>query len=122
MPTSIYSILPLISGLSVLGLGIFVFWKNKKNKVNLLFGIFSLCIAIWLIGSFFMLSSKTDDWIIFWDRVVYIGVIFIPIIGYHFSLLFTKSVEKEDIEMLLMIENRLGVKGHLISKIIRRFT
>jgi len=97
MPISIYSILPLISGLSVLWLGIFVFWKNKKNKVNLLFGIFSLCIAIWLIGSFFMLNSKTDDWIIFWDRVVYIGVIFIPVIGYHFSLLFTKSKYKKQL-------------------------
>jgi len=40
---------------------------------------------------------------------------------YGLSLLFTKSVEKEDIEMVLMIENRLGIENHFISKIVRRF-
>jgi len=86
----IYIILPLISGMFVLFLGLFVLGKNRRSKVNQIFFLFTFSVAIWLFASFIMFLSKTDEQTIFWDRIVYLGVVFIPTTFYHFSLLFTK--------------------------------
>jgi signal transduction histidine kinase len=88
MPIS--SILPLISGVFVSFCGFFVLGKNAKSKLNQVFFFFTLAVAIWLFATFAMLSSKTDEKAIFWDRIVYIGGVFIPTTFYHFVLLFSK--------------------------------
>jgi signal transduction histidine kinase len=41
-----------------------------------------------------MFLSKEEEMMIFWDRFVYMGVVFIPALLYHFSLLFTESEER----------------------------
>jgi signal transduction histidine kinase len=86
----IYSIFPLISGIFVSFCGFFVLSKNTKSKLNQIFFSFTLAVAVWLFATFAMLSSKTDEKAIFWDRIVYIGVVFIPTTFYHFVLLFSK--------------------------------
>jgi signal transduction histidine kinase len=87
---SVYIILPLISGIFVLFCGFLVLSKNRKLKVNQIFFFFTVTVTIWLLATFVMFLSKTDEQAIFWDRIVYIGVVFIPITFYHFVLLFTK--------------------------------
>jgi len=91
---TIPALLPLISAVFVLCLGIFVFSKNRKLKVNQIFFLFTICLTIWLFATFMMFTSEEDARIIFWDRIVYIGVIFIPITIYHFSLEFAKIEAK----------------------------
>jgi len=87
---SIYAILPLISGMFVFTCGFLVFVKNRRSKLNQIFFLFTVSVAIWLLGTFVMFSSKTDEEAIFWDRIVYSGVVFIPTTFYHFILLFIK--------------------------------
>ncbi len=91
MSFSIFSFLPFISAAFVLFLGIFVFLKNKKSKLNLIFFLLSVSVTVWLFSTFMMFISKTDSQAIFWDRTVYLGVIFIPILMYHFGLAFSKT-------------------------------
>jgi signal transduction histidine kinase len=86
----IYPILPLISGIFVSFCGFFVLGKNTKSKLNQIFFFFTLAVAVWLFATFGMFSSKSDEKAIFWDRIVYIGVVFIPTTFYHFVLLFSK--------------------------------
>ena len=83
-------LLPLISAIFVFSLGIFVFLKNRKSDLNILFSLFCLSITIWLFGTFMMFISKSDKEAIFWDRFVYIGVVFVPVFMYHFSIIFSK--------------------------------
>jgi len=90
----VFAISPLISALLVLFLGIFVFWKNRKIKLNKIFLLFTFSVAVWFFGTFMMLISKSDEKAIFWDRFVYGGVVFIPVIGYHFSLTLAKRKTK----------------------------
>jgi len=90
---SIHSIIILFSGFLALFLGLIVLAKNRKAKVNQIFFLFILCIVIWFSATFMMFTSKTDAQMIFWDRIVYLGVIFIPVVGYHFGLVFTKMKE-----------------------------
>ncbi len=91
MSFSIFSFLPFISAVFVLFLGVFVFLKNKNSKLNLIFFLLSVSITVWLFSTFMMFISKTDSQAIFWDRTVYLGVIFIPILTYHFGLAFSKT-------------------------------
>jgi signal transduction histidine kinase len=86
----IYSIFPLISGISVLILGLFVFLKNKKSRLHQIFFLFTIAVTVWLLGTSIMFTRSEDEQILFWDRIVYIGVVFIPVLGYHFGLLFAK--------------------------------
>ena len=78
----------------MIGLGVFVFLKNPKQKSNLIFLIFCIAVGWWLLSTFMILKTKTDFEAIFWDRIVYVGVVFIPILMYHFGLIFTDTEKK----------------------------
>ncbi|MDD5527995.1 MAG: ATP-binding protein [Patescibacteria group bacterium] len=77
----------------MLSLGIFVL-KNKKDLLGRLFFMISVVFAIWTFGTFMMFISTTDQQIIFWDRFIYLGVVFMPAFQYHFSLLITKYTKR----------------------------
>ncbi len=106
MNINIPTIFPLISALLVFSLGLFVFFKNKKLTVNKIFALHSLVITIWLFGTFMMfLSRENREAVIFWDRFIYIGVVFIPVILYHFSIAFCK----------IKNQKKLLVLGYILS-------
>ena len=84
------SILPLLSAVCTLTLGIFVLAKNRKDITNVIFFLFSLFVSVWLGNTAFVfMSCSNEKMAIFWDRLVYFGVIFIPPTCYHFSALFS---------------------------------
>ncbi len=89
----------LFSGLFMLGLGIFVFIKTPPKKISVVFFFFCLAVATWLICTFIMYGSNSDDWRIFWDRMVYVGVVFIPVLMYHFGLIFTETERENKIKL-----------------------
>lgn len=88
---SITTILPLLSAVFVIYLGVFVFLKNHKNSLNVLFALFCFSLIFWFFGTFMMFTSKDEPRAIFWDRFVYAGVVFIPSLMYHISLVFSKK-------------------------------
>lgn len=82
-------ILPLLSGIFVIFLGILVYRRNPKLELNTIFFLLALCISIWLFGTFMMfLNRDNKPSAILWDRFIYIGVTFVPATFYHFSLVF----------------------------------
>lgn len=92
---TIETLLPLISSIITLGLGSFVFSSNKGSSVNRLFLFFSLSISVGLFSTFMMFVSGEDtNIVLFWDRMVYIGVVFIPVAMYHFGLAVLNKSEK----------------------------
>ncbi|MFH1610743.1 MAG: histidine kinase dimerization/phospho-acceptor domain-containing protein, partial [Patescibacteria group bacterium] len=88
------TILPLLSSIFVLFLGLLVWGKNYKSKMHVIFGLICLSISIWMLGTYKMFSTNIPMEILHWDRFLYIGVIFIPILMYHFSLIFSGCEEK----------------------------
>jgi len=89
---SITTLLPLLSAIFVFFLGIFVFWKDKKRKSNLIFALFSLILTIWLFGTFMMFMNKNNiEVAIFWDKFIYSGVVFVPVVMIHFGLILTNN-------------------------------
>jgi signal transduction histidine kinase len=86
---------PLISALFVLSLGLIVFLHGGTIRMNFTFVLFTVVITIWLLGTFMMFLDKdTIDQVIFWDKFVYIGVVFIPAVMYHFGLALINDVSK----------------------------
>jgi hypothetical protein len=85
----------LISGIFMICMGFFVFLKNPRKKLNIIYLLFTASMANWLIVSFMLYNSKTAPEAIFWDRMVYAGVVFIPAFLIHFGLIFINR-EKED--------------------------
>lgn len=112
---TIPEIFTLIGAMFVFVLGIMVFSENKKNVINILFFLVSLVFTIWMFGTFMMfLSEGNEEKIMFWDRFIYLGVVFMPAFQYHFSLKFTKENKKRRI--LLFISYFLSLCFLLISR------
>lgn len=81
---NLYSFPNLISSVLMLFLGVFIFTKNIKSLVHILFGFSHFCIFIWLFGYFLVYNAKSEQSALFWCKIVYIGVIFLPSLFYQF--------------------------------------
>ena len=92
---SITTLFPLISAIFVFILGVVIFRKNVKSRINSTFFFFCFFITIWMFGTFMMfLNKEYAEEAIFWDKFIYLGVVFIPAVMYHFSLAITKNNSK----------------------------
>ena len=90
----ISQILPLPSAFFVLGLGVLILSKSWRSALNVVFFFLSLAVTIWLYGTYRMFVSLTTDEVVFWDRFIYAGVVFVPALFYHFSVLFTERKDR----------------------------
>lgn len=97
----------------------------RSVKLHALSGIHSLdkniikpiVLSLILVTLMYFLS-KSFLTIRFWMLPV-LFVLFL--ILYMFSLLFTKSFEKEDLEMLLTIEKKTGINLKIVKKVLNKF-
>lgn len=83
--------IPLLSCIFVFGLGLFVLAKQGSKPVKAIFFCLCLVVSVWLFGTFMMFSTVDDRLAIFWDRFIYAGVVFVPPLMHHFSLLITRK-------------------------------
>ena len=74
----------------------------------------TVVFAVWLFGTFMMFISTDDEAITFWDRFIYLGVVFMPALQYHFSLLVTHSNKTRKI--MLKIAYTLSVVFLFLSR------
>ncbi|MFA6533597.1 MAG: histidine kinase N-terminal 7TM domain-containing protein [Patescibacteria group bacterium] len=89
------NIFPLLGAIFVLFLGFFVLFQDRRSVLNQLFFGFCVVVFCWLFGTFMMFLNRGDEMLaIFWDRFVYLGVVFMPTLMHHFSLVFTPPAGK----------------------------
>ncbi len=88
---SAYSLLPLLGSLFVIVLGFFVWFKKPKELLHILFFLYSFTISLWLFGTFKLFNATSPQDQLFWDRFIYIGVVFIPIFLYHFGVIYLNN-------------------------------
>ena len=106
---NIFLALPLTCAIFVGLLGLFVLFKNPRSRMNqLLFG-FNTCMFFWLFGTFMMFATRGNvAQAVFWDRFVYLGVIMMPSLMHHFSLVFAPGPRHRQ-RTLLFINYAIGV-------------
>ncbi|MFA6547358.1 MAG: ATP-binding protein [Candidatus Magasanikbacteria bacterium] len=91
-----YTTLPLTCSLFGLFFGLFVLFQNYKSRMNQLLFAFNVSMLFWMFGTFMMFWSRGNmSAALFWDRFVYIGVVFMPPLMHHFSLVFTQQTNKQ---------------------------
>jgi len=89
-----FAISALLTGLTSLFLGIFVLFKSRGSKINKIWSVFCFSVAIWGFGSLKVALTLDAVQALFWWKVTYIGIIFIPIFYHHFVHEFLKIKSK----------------------------
>ena len=85
---TIFSISPLIVAILFFISGVLVYLKNRKSLVNIVLALEWTVLVLWLFGYFMAYSTKQEAVAIFWVKFAYTGVIFIPTLFYHFTMVF----------------------------------
>jgi signal transduction histidine kinase len=81
-----HSVPPLLAGAFILGCGFWVFLKQTQAVTNAMFSLACLAASVWLFGFFMAYSSDSRAEAAFWGKFVYVGVVYIPALFYHFSV------------------------------------
>jgi signal transduction histidine kinase len=81
-----YAIPPLLAGFLVFACGLWVVRSNPAAVTNRTFGLLSLGACIWLVSTSMLYSTTDDDEATFWVKCIYLGIVYIPAVVYHFSV------------------------------------
>lgn len=71
--------------------GFAVFFNNRKEKINIFWFLSSISISIWSIGLFGVVYSNNYLSALFWQHILDIGGIFIPVFYFVFILYFLNN-------------------------------
>jgi PAS domain S-box-containing protein len=85
---NIYSILPLVAGLTNLFFGLYVYFINRREKVNRIFFMFCAVISVWCIGAFFQRNAHSGEYAFLFHRISCTGLFFLSAVFLHFMTLF----------------------------------
>lgn len=93
---SIASIPPLVSSVLFFLIGLFVFRANRKSTLNLLF--FALCFTtfIWQFSMFLLFNAENHKFTLVLVKLAHVGIIFLPVLMYHFALKLKGAIKKID--------------------------
>lgn len=92
----------LLTSITTLFLGAFVYLTNPKSNVNRSFACYSLAISAWSICVYYHGSAPTAAGSLFWGRALQFGAISIPVLFYHFVLIYLRQF-KERKKFILLI-------------------
>jgi signal transduction histidine kinase len=79
-----YIVSILFTSITSIILGTFVFLKGSKSRVNRIFALLSLSIAVWSFGIVMSIAAPEKTMALFWVRFGHIGSIMIPALFLHF--------------------------------------
>lgn len=81
-----FAISCLITSFITIIFGLFVYFGNRKRRLNLLWLFVSVYITIWIVGLLGTTLSNNQDAALLWQRVLYIGTALIPAGFYHYCV------------------------------------
>jgi len=88
-------------------LGVFVYLRDKKAFLNKIWCLQCLSVSVWYFGRCMMAISSNWYDALLWNRFLYLGAIFIPILTLHFILVLIEKSKKK--KLLLLIGYGLGL-------------
>jgi len=115
----------LIATLINLLLAGFIYLRDRKNRLNSIFALMSLCLGIWTFHVFGLYIVPTEALATSWSKVFRIGMLFLPPTFFHFTLALTGNKEKGKIKLLYvayalaLISTILHWMGLLTSEYIK---
>jgi len=91
---TLFQVSTLITAFVSLFLGLFVFFSGEKTKLNFSWLLTSVSISLWSIGLFGVVFSTNITTAWFWQYVLDIGGICVPVMYFNFLLHLTKKDKK----------------------------
>jgi two-component system NtrC family sensor kinase len=88
---SFYSVPTLATALLSLALGLFILARNSKSKLNITFAAWCFLTAYWQACWTILFNIDNSEVADLLARLGYSGIIFIPIVFFHFVVEFTKT-------------------------------
>lgn len=82
----ISSAILIVTGIANLSLGLLIFIRNKKDPVNIFYGIIALGVSIWCLSIYFF--RIVPDVNLFWSRVAYVSAAIVGFFYLYFTLFF----------------------------------
>lgn len=79
-----YSFSALVNFVTSIVIGTFIYFKNRKESINLSFALFAWSVSAWSLAYFFWQVSTTEKVALFWSRALMVGAIFAAITYLHF--------------------------------------
>ncbi|MFH1598049.1 MAG: histidine kinase N-terminal 7TM domain-containing protein [Patescibacteria group bacterium] len=101
----IKSIISLVIGILMAIVGLYVFIRNPKARINKAFGFLVLILVLWVAGN--IVTSEVNDvkMASIWAKYIFSVALFLPITIIYFSWVFpyeSKQVKKRDAFLLLI--------------------
>jgi signal transduction histidine kinase len=90
-----FSFSALLNTLVSAFLGFFILFRGLKSKVNQIFALFSLSVAMWSLFYIFWPLADTASETLFFFQLLHIGVCFAPIFYFHFVVRWLEIFEKK---------------------------
>ena len=84
----------LLVALGMFYLGILALIREQGSKVSIVFFVLALSIGIWLFAFSWMYSSTDEHLAMWWAKVAYVGISFIPAAAYHFRVQVVQEQEQ----------------------------
>ena len=91
MNLNIYAFFPLGTSICLALFGLFIINKKHDSPLNLTFALLCFSTSLWSFGYSMMYASLSETNALFWARIGYVGVIYIPISLYHFTVTLLKQ-------------------------------
>lgn len=82
-------LIPLISFLCYTVI-LIILLGSRKNKITISYAFYIIAMIVWSFGSFIMRTNLPPG-ALFWNRILCIGLISMPVFFYHFTLTLTQS-------------------------------
>jgi two-component system NtrC family sensor kinase len=97
---TVYSIPTLVTSFLSFGLGIFILTRNRKSKLNWTFASWCFLTSYWQTCWTVLFNVPTPQTADLLARLGYSGIIFIPIVFFHFVVEFTKAIRERYLSYL----------------------
>jgi len=98
---SFYALTGLINCISATVFGLLVFLKAPKKRLNQVFGLMTLAIAVWSFSYWRWLVAPDKSGAFLWAKVLNAGSIFIPVFYLHWILLLLGEKKKKNKILIL---------------------
>lgn len=77
-----------VTAITTFCIGIFVYWKNPKARLNRIFALYSWSISWWGFCQIWLVACDSRVTALIWARIEQVGVFFIPTLFIHFVITF----------------------------------
>ena len=121
---NLYALPQFLVGFFMLAQGLVVLAQDRRSSLNRAFFLFELAVFVWLVGMGLAYISAGEELGWFFSKIGFIGVTFIPITTYAFSLYYSSAARQRPIligGLLLTILIMLGLNFDIFTSGIYKY-